>query len=168
MQGVPKWQRAGVDMAKESMKLVANNKKAYHDYFVDEKYEAGLVLHGTEVKSLRMGKCSIKESFIRIEDGEVWVYGMHISPYEMGNIFNKDPLRPKKLLMHKAEIHKLLGKIKEKGFTLVPLQVYFKDGRAKIEIGLCRGKKLYDKRQDIAKKDQRREAETDFKIRNLG
>ena len=155
-------------MAKESMKLVANNKKAYHDYFVDEKYEAGLVLHGTEVKSLRMGKCSIKESFIRIEKGEVWVYGMHISPYEMGNIFNKDPLRPKKLLMHKAEINKLLGKIKEKGFTLVPLQVYFKEGRAKIEIGLCRGKKLYDKRQDIAKKDQRREAEKDFKIRNLG
>ncbi len=155
-------------MAKESMKLVANNKKAYHDYFVDEKYEAGLVLHGTEVKSLRMGKCSIKESFIRIEDGEVFVYGMHISPYEMGNIFNKDPLRPKKLLMHKYEIDKLLGKIKEKGFTLVPLQVYFKDGKAKIEIGLCRGKKLYDKRQDIAKKDQRREAEKDFKIRNLG
>ena len=155
-------------MAKESMKLVANNKKAYHDYFVDEKYEAGLVLHGTEVKSLRMGKCSIKESFIRIENGEVWVYGMPISPYEMGNIFNKDPLRPKKLLMHKAEINKLLGKIKEKGFTLVPLQVYFKEGRAKIEVGLCRGKKLYDKRQDIAKKDQRREAEKDFKIRNLG
>ena len=155
-------------MAKESMKLVANNKKAYHDYFVDEKYEAGLVLHGTEVKSLRMGKCSIKEAFIRVENGEVWVYGMHISPYEMGNIFNKDPLRPKKLLMHKAEINKLLGKIKEKGFTLVPLQVYFKEGRAKIEIGLCRGKKLYDKRQDIAKKDQRREAEKDFKIRNLG
>ena len=155
-------------MAKESMKLVANNKKAYHDYFVDEKYEAGLVLHGTEVKSLRMGKCSIKEAFIRIENGEVWVYGMHISPYEMGNIFNKDPLRPKKLLMHKAEINKLFGKIKEKGITLVPLQVYFKDGRAKIEVGLCRGKKLYDKRQDIAKKDQRREAEKEFKIRNLG
>ncbi len=155
-------------MAKESMKLVANNKKAYHDYFVDEKYEAGLVLHGTEVKSLRMGKCSIKEAFIRVENGEVWVYGMHISPYEMGNIFNKDPLRPKKLLLHKYEINKLLGKIKEKGFTLVPLQVYFKDGRAKIEMGLCRGKKMYDKRQDIAKKDQRREAEKEFKIRNLG
>ena len=155
-------------MAKESMKLVANNKKAYHDYFVDEKFEAGLVLHGTEVKSLRLGKCSIKESFIRIEDGEVWVYGMHISPYEMGNIFNKDPLRPKKLLLHKYEINKLLGKIKEKGVTLVPLQVYFKDGKAKIEMGLCRGKKLYDKRQDIAKKDQRREAEKEFKIRNLG
>lgn len=154
-------------MAKESMKLVANNKKAYHDYFVDEKYETGIVLHGTEVKSLRMGKCSIKESFIRIENGEVFVYGMHISPYEMGNIFNKDPLRPKKLLMHKSEINKLLGKIKEKGFTLVPLQVYFKDGRAKMEIGLCRGKKLYDKRHDIAKKDQQREAQKDFKIRNL-
>ena len=155
-------------MAKESMKLVANNKKAYHDYFVDEKFEAGLVLHGTEVKSLRLGKCSIKEAFIRIENGEVWVYGMHISPYEMGNIFNKDPLRPKKLLLHKYEINKLLGKIKEKGFTLVPLQVYFKDGRAKIEMGLCRGKKLYDKRQDIAKKDQKREAEKEFKIRNFG
>lgn len=153
---------------KESMKLIANNKKAYHDYFVDEKYEAGLVLHGTEVKSLRMGKCSIKESFIKIEQGEVWVYGMHISPYEKGNIFNKDPLRPKKLLMHKSEINKLLGKIKEKGFTLVPLQVYFKDGRAKIEIGLCRGKKNYDKRADIAKKDMQREAERDFKVRNLG
>ena len=155
-------------MAKESMKLVANNKKAYHDYFVDEKYEAGLSLHGTEVKSLRMGRCSIKEAFIRIENGEVFAYGMHISPYEMGNIFNKDPMRPKKLLMHKSEIHKLLGKLNQKGFTLVPLQVYFKDGKAKIEIGLCRGKKLYDKRQDIAKRDQRREAEKDFKVRNLG
>ncbi len=149
------------------MKLVANNKKAYHDYFVDEKYEAGLSLHGTEVKSLRMGKCSIKEAFIRIENGEVYVYGMHISPYEKGNIFNKDPLRVKKLLLHKYEIDKLFGKIKEKGFTIVPLQVYFKDGKAKIEIGLCRGKKLYDKRQDIAKKDQRREAEKEFKVRNL-
>ena len=155
-------------MSKETMKLVANNKKAYHDYFVDEKLEAGLVLHGTEVKSLRLGKCSIKEAFIRIENGEVWVYGMHISPYEMGNIFNKDPLRPKKLLLHKYEINKLLGKIKEKGVTLVPLQVYFKEGRAKIEMGLCRGKKLYDKRQDIAKKDQKREAEKEFKIRNFG
>ena len=155
-------------MSKETMKLVANNKKAYHDYFVDVKIEAGLVLHGTEVKSLRMGKCSIKESFIRIENGEMFVYGMHISPYEKGNIFNKDPLRVKKLLLHKSEINKLTGKIKEKGFTIVPLQVYFKDGKAKIEIGLCRGKKLYDKRQDIAKKDMKREAEKDFKIRNLG
>ena len=154
-------------MSKETMKLVANNKKAYHDYFVDEKIEAGLVLHGTEVKSLRMGKCSIKESFIRIENGEMFVYGMHISPYEKGNIFNKDPLRVKKLLLHKSEINKLTGKIKEKGFTIVPLQVYFREGRAKMEIGLCRGKKLYDKRQDIAKKDMKREAEKEFKIRNL-
>lgn len=153
---------------KETMKLVANNKKAYHDYFVDEKIEAGLVLHGTEVKSLRMGKCSIKEAFIRIENGEMFIYGMHISPYEKGNIFNKDPLRIKKLLLHKVQINKLLGKIKEKGFTIVPLQVYFKEGRAKVEIGLCRGKKLYDKRQDIAKKDQKREAEKEFKVRNWG
>ena len=149
------------------MKLVANNKKAYHDYFVDEKIEAGLVLHGTEVKSLRMGKCSIKESFIRIENGEVYVYGMHVSPYEKGNIFNKDPLRVKKLLLHKQEISKLIGKIKEKGYTLVPLQVYFSNGRAKIEIGLAKGKKLYDKRDDIAKKDQRRETEREFKVKNL-
>ncbi len=154
-------------MAKEAMKMVAGNKKAYHDYFIDEKYEAGLVLHGTEVKSMRMGKCSVKESFVRIENNEVWVYGMHISPYEKGNIFNRDPLRPKKLLLHRAQIRKLTGQLAEKGFTLVPLQVYFKDGRAKVEIGLARGKKLYDKRQDIAKKDQRREAEKEFKIRNL-
>lgn len=154
-------------MAKEELKLVANNKKAYHDYFIEEKYEAGLVLHGTEVKSLRMGKCSIKEAFIRIENGEVFIYGMHISPYEKGNIFNKDPLRPRKLLMHRYEINKLMGKIKEKGMTLVPLKVYFKGSLVKVEIGLARGKKLYDKRQDIAKKDQRREAEKEFKVKNL-
>ncbi len=153
-------------MARES-KLMANNKKAYHDYFIEEKYEAGIALAGTEVKSLRMGKCSIKEAFIRIENGEVWVYGMHVSPYEKGNIFNKDPLRPRKLLLHKKEIWKLLGKMKEKGYTLVPLQVYFKEGKAKVEIGLAKGKKLYDKREDIAKKDQRREAEKEFKVRNL-
>lgn len=152
---------------KESQKLIANNKKAYHDYFIDETYEAGVALHGTEVKSMRMGKCSIKESFIRIENGEVFVYGMHVSPYEKGNIFNKDPLRIKKLLMHKYEINKLQGKIKEKGYTLVPLQVYFKDGKVKVEVGLARGKKLYDKREDIAKKDQKREAEKEFKMRVL-
>ena len=152
-------------MANETMKLVANNKKAYHDYFIEEKYEAGIVLHGTEVKSMRMGKCSIKEAFIRIENGEVYAYGMHISPYEKGNIFNKDPLRPKKLLLHKQQIRKLIGSSAEKGYTLVPLQVYFRDGRAKIEIGLARGKKLYDKRQDIAKKDQMREAEKEMKVR---
>ena len=123
---------------KETQKLIANNKKAYHDYFIDESYEAGIALHGTEVKSLRMGKCSIKESFIRIENGEMFVYGMHVSPYEKGNIFNKDPL-----------------------------QVYFKEGRAKVQIGLARGKKLYDKREDIAKKDARRETEREFKVKNL-
>ena len=155
-------------MAKEAKKLIANNKKVYHDYFLEEKYEAGVALAGTEVKSLRMGKCSIKEAFIRIENEEVFIYGMHISPYEKGNIFNKDPLRPKKLLLHKQEIRKLIGKIKEKGYTLVPVEVYFSGSLVKVEIALARGKKLYDKRQDIAKKDQRREAERDFKIRNLG
>lgn len=152
---------------KETQKMIANNKKAFHDYFIDETYEAGIALHGTEVKSMRMGKCSIKESFIRIENGEVFVYGMHISPYEKGNIFNKDPLRVKKLLMHRYEINKLAGKIGEKGYTLVPLQVYFKEGRVKVEIGLARGKKLYDKREDIAKKDQRREIQREFKVKNL-
>ena len=126
-------------MEKERMKLVANNKKAYHDFFIEEKYEAGICLHGTEVKSMRMGKCSIKEAFIRIEKGEVFVYGMHVSPYEKGNIFNKDPLRVKKLLLHRQQINKLAGKIAEKGYTLVPLQVYFKEGRAKVEIGLAKG-----------------------------
>lgn len=154
-------------MAEETMKLVANNKKAYHDFFIEEKFEAGISLHGTEVKSVRLGKCSIKEGYIRIENGEAYCYGMNISPYEKGNIFNKDPLRIKKLLLHKSEIRRLEGKISEQGYTIVPLQVYFKNGRAKIEIGLAKGKKLYDKRQDIAKKDQRREHERDFKIKNL-
>ena len=155
-------------MSKDSYKLVANNKKAYHDYFIEDTYEAGITLAGTEVKSLRMGKCSIKESFIKIEKGEVFIYGMHISPYEKGNIFNKDPLRVRKLLLHRRQIGKLVGQIAEKGYTLVPLKVYFTGSLAKVEIGLAKGKKLYDKRQDIAKKDQRREAEKDFKIRNLG
>ncbi len=152
---------------KENVKLIANNKKAYHDYFIEDKYEAGISLAGTEVKSLRQGKCSIKESFIRIEKGEVFIYGMHITPYEKGNIFNKDPLRVKKLLLHKYEINKMAGKIAEKGYTLVPLQVYFRGSLVKVELGLAKGKKLYDKRQDIAKKDQKREAEKEFKIRNL-
>ena len=155
-------------MQKEAMKLVANNKKAYHDYFIEETYEAGIALAGTEVKSLRMGKCSIKESFIGVDHDEVYIYQMHISPYEKGNIFNKDPLRTRKLLLHRYEINKLLGKQKVKGYTLVPLKVYFKDSLVKIEIGLARGKKLYDKREDIAKKDMKREAEREFKIRNLG
>jgi SsrA-binding protein len=155
-------------MAKSSgEKLIANNKKAYHDYFILDKYETGIALAGTEVKSLRMGKCSIKESFIRIENGEVFIYGMHISPYEKGNIFNKDPLRVRKLLLHRAEINKLIGKTKEKGMTIVPLRIYLKGSLVKVEIGLAKGKKLYDKRQDISKKDQQREASRDFKIRNL-
>lgn len=155
-------------MAKSNGKLIANNKKAYHDYFILDTYETGISLAGTEVKSLRMGKCSIKESFVRIENGEVFIYGMHVGPYEKGNIFNKDPLRPRKLLLHKYEINKLLGKTKEKGIAIVPLKVYFKGSLVKVEIGLAKGKKLYDKRQDIAKKDQQREASRDFKIRNFG
>ncbi len=154
-------------MGRDSIKLIANNKKAYFDYFIEEKFEAGIALAGTEVKALRQGKCSLKEAFVRIENDEVYVYHMHISPYEKGNIFNKDPLRTRKLLLHKPQIHKLLGKIKEKGYTLVPLQIYFKGSLVKVEIGLARGKKLYDKREDIAKKDQRREAEKEFKIKNL-
>lgn len=154
-------------MGKSSERLIANNKKAYHDFFILDKYETGISLAGTEVKSLRMGKCSIKESFIRIENGEVFIYGMHISPYEKGNIFNKDPLRTRKLLLHRSEINKLIGKTKEKGMTIVPLKVYLKGSLVKVEIGLAKGKKLYDKRQDIAKKDQQREASREFKVRNL-
>lgn len=150
---------------KDSVKLVANNKKAWHDYFIDDKIECGIELFGTEVKSIRMGYCSIKEAFVRIDKGEVYVYGMHINPYEKGNIFNKDPLRSRKLLLHRSEIDKLEGKIREKGITLVPLQVYFKGSLVKVEIGLARGKKLYDKRADIAKKDQRREVEREYKER---
>ena len=148
-------------------KLIANNKKAYYDYFIDEKYEAGLVLHGTEVKSLRQGKCSIKEAYIQIINGEVFVINMNITPYEKGNIFNKDPLRTRKLLLHKYEINKLMGAQQVKGYTIVPLKVYIRDGLVKMEIGLAKGKKLYDKRQDIAKKDVKRENEREFKIRNL-
>ena len=155
-------------MGKQAVKLVANNKKAYHDYFIQDKYEAGIELYGTEVKSVRMGKCSIKEAFVRVEKGEVYVHGMHVNPYEKGNIFNKDPLRSRKLLMHRSEINKLEGKIREKGLTLVPLQVYFKGSLVKVEIGLAKGKKLYDKRQDIARKDQRREAEKELKLKIRG
>ena len=150
-------------MAKESMKLVANNKKAYHDYFVDEKYEAGLVLHGTEVKSLRMGKCSLKESFIRIEHNELFVYNMHISPYEKGNIFNREPRRERKLLMNKREIIRICGQVEQKGLTLVPLSLYFSGKNVKVELGLCRGKKLYDKRDSLAEKQANREMDRRMK-----
>lgn len=154
-------------MGKESKKIIANNKKAFYDYFIENKYEAGIELVGTEVKSLRMGKCSIKEAFVRIQKGEVFIYGMHISPYEKGNIFNRDPLRARKLLLHRYEIRKIEGQIAQKGYTLVPLNVYLKGSLMKVEIGLAKGKKQYDKRQDIAKKDQRREAEKQFKVKNL-
>ncbi len=154
-------------MGNESIKLIANNKKAYHDYFVEEKYECGIELVGTEVKSLRQGKCSVKEAFVRIRDGQVYIYGMNIPPYEKGNIFNRDPLRVRKLLMHRQEIRKLTGKIAQQGYTLVPLQVYLKGSLVKIEVGLCKGKKLYDKREDIAKKDQKREAARSFKNSTL-
>ena len=152
-------------MPKEAMKLVANNKKAYHDYFIEEKYEAGLALHGTEVKSLRMGKCSVKESFIRVEKGEVFIYGMHISPYEKGNIFNKDPIRPRRLLMHKREILRLFGLVKQQGFTLIPVSLYFKGSNVKVQVGLCKGKKLHDKRDDMAKRDAQRDIERAMKSR---
>ena len=153
--------------AKESIKLIANNKKAYHDYFIEEKLECGIALSGTEVKSMRAGKCSVKEAWIEIRNGELIIYGMHVSPYEQGNIFNKDPLRVRKRLAHKNEILKWQTKIKEKGYTLVPLSVYLKGSLVKVEIGLARGKKLYDKREDIAKKDMRRETEREFKVKNL-
>ena len=148
---------------KQGIRLIANNKKAYHDYFIEEKYECGIELFGTEVKSIRMGKCSIKEAYVTIDHGEAFVEGMNISPYEKGNIFNREPLRKRRLLLHKKEIMKLAVQVQAKGYTLMPLQVYLKNGRVKLEIGLARGKKLYDKREDIRKKDLRREAEREYK-----
>lgn len=158
----------GVIMAKEkTKKLIAQNKKAYHNYFIEETFQAGISLVGTEVKSLRQGKCSLKESFIRIENMEAFLYSMHISPYEQGNVFNKNPLRTRKLLLHKSQIRKIAGAIQATGYTVVPLKVYFDRGLVKVDIAIAKGKKLYDKRQSIAKNDQRRQAEKDFKIRNL-
>lgn len=152
---------------KPGIKLIANNKKAFHDYFIEDTYEAGIALAGTEVKSCVWENAASRNLFVRIQNGEVYIYGMNISPYEKGNIFNKDPLRIRKLLLHRSEVNKVEAKLKEKGLTLVPIKVYFKDSLVKVEIGMARGKKLYDKRQDIAKKDQRREAERDFKVKNL-
>ncbi len=152
---------------KNNIKIIARNKKARHDYFIEETFEAGIELRGTEVKSLRMGKCSIKEAFVRVINGEVFIMNMHISPYEKGNVFNSDPVRVRKLLLHRSEINKLVGKSNQQGFTIVPLSIYFKGSLVKVEIALAKGKKLYDKRQDIAKKDQRRATERDFKIKNL-
>ena len=154
-------------MAKESVKQIASNRKAFHDYFIEEKYEAGIELAGTEVKSIRLGNANLKDSFCAVKDGEMFRYGMHISPYEKGNIFNKDPRRTRKLLLHKKEILKLHAKVQQDGYALVPLSLYLSGPRVKVELALARGKKLYDKREDIAKKDQRREAERDFKVKNL-
>ena len=150
----------------ENTKTIAQNKKAYHDYFVEETYEAGISLFGTEVKSVRQGQVNLKDSWCDIDDGEMFIKGMHISPYEKGNIFNRDPLRPKKLLMHKKEILKLFGLAKVQGYTLVPLSLYFKGSKVKVAVGLCKGKKLYDKRADMAKKFANREIDRTMKNAN--
>ncbi len=149
----------------QGIKVIANNKKAFHEYFVEEKYECGIALFGTEVKSVRLGKVNLKESWAQIRKGEIWVEGMHISPYEQGNIFNKDPLRPRKLLMHKSEIRKLDGLVMRQGYTLIPLEVYLKDGRMKVQLGLCKGKQLHDKRDTIAKRDSDREIQRALRTR---
>ena len=153
---------------KEGIKIIAQNKKAYHDFFINDIYQAGMELIGTEVKSLRGGKCNLKDSFVRIENGEAFVHGMHISPYEHGNIFNKDPMRKRRLLLHKYEIKKLQVAITQDGLTIVPTRVYLQGSRVKLDIAIAKGKKLYDKRDSIAQKDVMREAAKDFKIRNLG
>ena len=150
---------------KQSSRIIAQNRKAYHDYFVDEKYEAGIALFGTEVKSIRGGAVNLKDSYCTVKDGELFVHGLHISPYEKGNIFNKDPDRPKRLLMHKREINRLHALVKQDGYTLVPLSVYFEDSRVKVEVGLCKGKKNYDKRDAIAKRDAAREIDRTMKMR---
>ncbi len=152
-------------MEKDEIKIVSQNKKAYHDYFVEETFETGIELFGTEVKSVRQGKVNLKDSWCNIVGGEIFANGMHISPYDHGNIFNRDPLRPKKLLMHKKEIMKLFGLTKQQGYAIIPLQVYFKKGKAKMLIGLCKGKKLYDKRDDAAKKSAERDIERNMKER---
>lgn len=153
-------------MAKESLKTIATNKKAYHDYFVIESFEAGIELCGTEVKSICQGKVNLKDSWCTIEEGEIWLKGMHISPYEQGNIFNKDPLRVRKLLMHKREIMRLFGTVKQEGYSLIPISIYFKGSKVKLQLGLCKGKKLYDKRDDMAAKAAKRDIERAVKMRN--
>lgn len=150
----------------EGIKIIAKNSKAYHDYFIEEKYEAGIALVGTEVKSIRMGNVNLKDSFCIIKEGQLTVHGMHISPYEKGNIFNKDPRRPRQLLMHKREILKLFGKIKQDGYALIPLSIYLSRAKVKLEIGLAKGKKLYDKRESAAKRDAKREIDRTMKSRN--
>lgn len=152
---------------RDGVKVVAHNKKAYHDYFVLEKYEAGIELAGTEVKSVRLGAVNLKDSFCIVKNGEMFAHNLHISPYEKGNIFNKDPMRPKKLLMHKREIMKLYGQLKQEGLALIPLSLYFKGPLVKVELGLCKGKKLYDKRESIARKEVEREMDRRIKTKNV-
>jgi len=152
----------------DGIKVIAENRKAFHDYFVEQRYEAGIILTGTEIKSIRAGKVNLKDSYADIQDGEVWLNQMHISPYEQGNRFNHDPLRKRKLLLHKAEIAKLAGKVQQQGMTLIPLKIYLKQGLAKIEVGLCKGKKIYDKREDLAKRDAKRQMERELRERNKG
>ncbi len=153
-------------MEKKGVKIAAKNQKAFHDYFVEERFEAGIELAGTEVKSIRQGKLNLKDAWCGVKNGELFLNQMHISPYEQGNIFNKDPLRPRRLLMHKREIARLYGQIKQDGYALIPLSVYFKNSRVKVEIALCKGKKLYDKRDDAARKDARRQMDRAMKERN--
>ena len=155
-------------MAGSGIKIAAKNQKVYHDYFVEETYEAGVSLVGTEVKSIRMGSLHLKEAWCQIKDGEMWIRQMHVAPYEQGNIFNKDPLRPRRLLLHKREIAHLYGKVKQEGYALIPISVYFKNARVKVEIGLCKGKKLYDKREDAARRDADRQIDRAMKERNTG
>ncbi|ACL22707.1 SsrA-binding protein [Desulfitobacterium sp. LBE] len=155
-------------MASEGIKVISDNRKAYHDYFVEEKLEAGVILTGTEIKSIRNGRVNLKDSYARIENGEVWLYQLHISPYEQGNRFNHDPLRKRKLLLNRSEIIKLVGKVQQQGLTLIPTKIYLKRGLAKIELGVCRGKKNYDKRQDIAERDAKREIERHFRDQGKG
>jgi len=152
-------------MAKESLKLIAQNKKAYHDYFITETYQAGIALSGTEVKSLRAGRCNLKDSFVSVDGTDAFIKNMHISPYENGNIFNHEPMRDRRLLLHKYEINKMIGAVSQNGYTIVPLKIYFKGSLVKMDIGIAKGKKLYDKRESIAKKDQQREAERTFKVK---
>lgn len=155
-------------MASEGIKVISDNRKAYHDYFVEEKLEAGVILTGTEIKSIRNGRVNLKDSYARIENGEVWLYQLHISPYEQGNRFNHEPLRKRKLLLNRSEIIKLVGKVQQQGLTLIPTKIYLKRGLAKIELGVCRGKKNYDKRQDIAERDAKREIERHFRDQGKG
>ena len=159
------WRKGGPDMGKSSVKQIASNRKAFHDYFIEDKYEAGIELAGTEVKSIRQGNVNLKDAFCAVKDGEMFLYGMHVSPYEKGNIFNKDPRRTRKLLLHRREIMKLHAKVQQDGYALIPLSLYFSGPRVKVELALAKGKKLYDKREATAKRDAKREIDRAMRTR---